>query len=98
MHTVDIEKKRPLHVEKETLRVIIFTHHFKIIGDIFIPRSGRLTDYLNRTLGGADTDAFVPVTNAECFSMIDGQLKYIAEFVSLNKNQIHLIFPYKNSK
>lgn len=95
---METEKKRPLHVDKETLRVIIFTHHFKIIGEIFIPRSGRLTDYLNRTLGGSDTDIFVPVTNAECFSMADGQLKYISDFVSLNKNQIHLIFPYKNHK
>jgi len=95
---VETERKRPLHIDKETLRVIIFTHHFKIIGEVFIPRKGRLTDFLNRTLGGSDTDSFVPVTNAECFSMSDGQLKYIADFVSLNKNQIHLIFPYKSTK
>lgn len=95
---METERKRPLHIDKETLRVIIFTHHFKIIGEVFIPKSGRLTDFLNRTLGGSDTDSFVPVTNAECFSMSDGQLKYIADFVSLNKNQIHLIFPYKSTK
>ena len=95
---METERKRPLHVDKETLRVIIFTHHFKIIGEVFIPKSGMLTDFLNRTLGGSDTDSFVPVTNAECFSMSDGQLKYIADFVSLNKNQIHLIFPYKSNK
>ena len=95
---MEIEKKRPLHVEKENLRVIIFTYHFKIIGDIFIPRGGRLTDFLNKTLGGVDSDSFVPVTNAECFLLADGQLKYIAEFISLNKNQIHLVFPYKSSK
>ena len=95
---METERKRPLHIDKETLRVIIFTHHFKIIGEVFIPKSGRLTDFLNRTLGGSYTDSFVPVTNAECFSMSDGQLKYIADFVSLNKNQIHLIFPYKSNK
>ncbi len=95
---METERKRPLHVDKEKLRVIIFTHHFKIIGDIYIPKSGRLTDYLNRTLGGGDTDSFIPVNNAECFSMLDSQLKYISDFVSLNKNQIHLIFPYKNNK
>ncbi len=96
--TVESEKKRPLHIDKESLRVIIFTHHFKIIGDVFIPKSGRLTDFLNRTLGGENTDIFVPVKNAECFSISDGQLKYIADFVSLNKNQIHLILPYKNNR
>ena len=95
---VESEKKRPLHIDKEKLRVIIITHHYKIIGDVFIPKSGRLTDYLNRTLGGSDSDSFVPVINAECFAMSDGQLKYICDFVSLNKSQIHVIFPYKNSK
>lgn len=89
------EKKRPLHVDKETLRVIIFTHHYKIIGDMHIPRSGRLSDYLNRTLA---TDIFIPVTNAECFSIGDGQLKYVSEFIALNKNHIHLIFPYQGKQ
>ena len=93
--TVGIDKKRPLHIEKECVRVIILTHHYKIIGDMYIPRSGRLSDYLNKTLAGAETDIFIPVTNAECFAIEDGQLKYIAEFISINKNHIHLIFPYK---
>lgn len=95
---VEPEKKRPLHVDKEKMRVIIITYHYKIIGDVFIPKSGRLTDYLNRTLGGSDSDSFVPVINAECFSMSDGQLKYISDFININKTQIHLIFPYKNNK
>jgi len=95
---VETEKKRPLHIDKEKLRVIIFTHHFKIIGDIFIPKSGRLTDYLNRTLGGSDSDSFIPVINAECFAMSDSQLKYISDFVNINKNQIHVIIPYKSTK
>lgn len=95
---METEKKRPLHIDKEKMRVIIVTHHFKIIGDVSIPKSGRLTDYLNRTLGGSDSDCFIPINNAECFSMSDGQLKYISDFVSLNKTQIHLILPYKNNK
>ena len=95
---METEKKRPLHIDKDKLRVIIFTHHFKIIGDVFIPKSGRLTDFLNRKMGGSDSDCFIPINNAECFSMSDGQLKYICDFVSLNKTQIHVIFPYKNSK
>ena len=95
---METEKKRPLHIDKEKLRVIIFTHHFKIIGDVFIPKSGRLTDYLNRTLGGSDSDSFIPVINAECFAMSDSQLKYISDFVNINKNQIHVIIPYKSTK
>lgn len=95
---MDTEKKRPLHIDKEKLRVIIFTHHFKIIGDVFIPKSGRLTDYLNRTLGGSDSDSFIPVINAECFAMSDSQLKYISDFVNINKSQIHVIIPYMGTK
>ena len=92
---MDIDKKRPLHIDKESLKVIIFTHHYKIIGDVHIPRGGRLSDYLNKTIAGLETELFITITNAECFSISDGQLKYIAEFVSVNKNHIHLIFPYK---
>ena len=92
---MELDKKRPLHIEKEALRVIIFTDHYKIIGDLHIPKSGRLSDFLNKTLSGIETDIFIPVTNAECFSMGDGQLKYISDYISLNKNHIHLMFPYK---
>ena len=92
---MELDKKRPLHVEKESLRVIIFTHHYKIVGDLYLPRKGRLSDFLNKTLAGAETDIFISVTNAECFSMEDGQLKYISEFISVNKNHIHLVFPFK---
>ena len=93
--SVEMDRKRPLHIDKECVRVIILTHHYKIIGDMYIPKSGRLSDYLNKTLAGAETDIFIPVTNAECFAVEDGKLKYIAEFISINKNHIHLIFPYK---
>lgn len=91
-----MEEKRPLHVDKDKLRVIIFTQHYKIVGDIFLPKSGRLSDFLNKTVSGVKTEFFIPVTNAECFSMNDGQLKYLAEFVAVNKDHIHLIFPYNN--
>lgn len=95
--TGGIDRKRPLHVDKEQVRVIIFTHHYKIIGDMYIIKSGRLTDFLNKTMAGVETDMFLPVTNAECFSMSDGQLKYISEFMAVNKNHIHLIFPYEGN-
>lgn len=92
------DKKRPLHIDKECVRVIIFTHHYKIIADMYIPKSGRLSDYLNKTLSGAGTDIFIPLTNAECFSITDNQLKYMAEFMSVNKNHIHMIFPYGGNR
>ena len=92
---MEFDRKRPLHIDKESVRVIALTHHYKIIGDMYIPKAGRLSDYLNKTLAGAETDIFIPITNAECFSVMDGQLKYMAEFISLNKNHIHMIFPYK---
>jgi len=95
---VETEKKRPLHIDKDKLRVIIFTHHFKIIGDVFIPKSGRLTDFLNRKMGGSDSDSFIPVANVECFAISDSQLIYISDFVNINKNQIHVITPYTSNK
>lgn len=90
-----LDKKRPLHVDKEKLKVIIFTQHYKIIGYIYIPKKGRLTDFLNKTLSGIESDVFIPITNAECFSIEDGRLQYVNEFVAVNKNHIHLILPYR---
>ena len=89
------EKKRPLHVEKERIRVIIFTQHYKVVGDLYLPKGGRLTDFLNKTLSGIENDVFIPVTDAECFSIEDGKLKYVNDFIVINKNHIHFLFPYK---
>ncbi len=92
---MEMHKKRPLSVERETIRVVIFIHHYKIIGDMYMPAGGRLSDYLNKTLGGENPEVFIPITNAECFSISDGQLKYVTGFVAVNKNHVQLIFPYK---
>ena len=73
--TVEMDRKRPLHIDKECVKVIILTQHYKIIGDMYIPKSGRLSDYLNKTLAGAETDIFIPFTNAERFSVEDGKLQ-----------------------
>ena len=92
------EGKRPLQIETEAVRVVIYTQQFKIIGNLHIPPHGRLSDFLNKTLGGVEKDLFLPVTQAECFSADDGKLKYVTEFLTIHKHHIHLVFPYHQDK
>jgi hypothetical protein len=92
------ETKRALQTDTVLVRVVMYTQHFKIIGNLHLPPNGRITDYLNRTLGGPDKDTFLAITQAECFSITDGKVMHISEFMTVHKGHIHIVFPYKQER
>lgn len=94
-------QRRPLHRDGEDLRVVIYIQDFKVIGTIKIPVGGRLTDFLNKTVGGKDT--FLPITNAECYAECAGEnnedaLRYSSEFITIHRDHIHMIIPVNKIK
>ena len=84
---------RPLQIETQAVLVLIFTQRFRIKGTLHIPHRGRVTDFLNKTLGSKSKDIFLPVTDAECYSLEDGKLKYSTKFLTVHKDHIHLLIP-----
>jgi hypothetical protein len=76
-------------IEKEKTNVVIYTHNHRIEGTIYLPRSARLTDFMNATTGLV----FLPVTDAKIYALSEEKPLYSVDFLSINKNHINMIFP-----
>ncbi|MEW6379037.1 MAG: hypothetical protein AB1611_05460 [bacterium] len=84
-------RKYPIKSKKLSLKVVIFTSDTKIIGIIHIP-GGRLTDFLN-SKGNAESELFIPITDASIYPKDSDNMLYFAKFLSINREQITFIFP-----
>ncbi|MEK6814787.1 MAG: hypothetical protein AABY65_08640, partial [Nitrospirota bacterium] len=87
----------PLKRDLEKQRVILFTQHFKIVGDLHLPPGGRLTDFLNRFVGETDRAPFVAVTNAQCWSLRDNVLVLRTEYLAIHKREIGIAIPFSQA-
>lgn len=81
-----------MHVPKERLRVTILVERFRIVGDMYRYPGARLLDLVNIK----DT-AFIPVTDAQIFSLSDGKLLHSASFVGVNRNAITFFYPMEEA-
>jgi len=77
-----------MHVPKEKIRVTILVERFRIVGDMYRYPGARLLDLVNIK----DT-AFIPVTDAQIFSLSDGKLLHSSDFVGVNRNAISFFYP-----
>jgi len=77
-----------MHVPKEKVRVTILVERFRIVGDMYRYPGARLLDLVNIK----DT-AFIPVTEAQIFSLSDGKLLQTTTFVGVNRNAIAFFYP-----
>jgi hypothetical protein len=77
-------------IPRRTERAAFETDRQLIVGDVTLPPAGyqaRFSDSLNR----ADLE-FVPVTNVEITSLVDGKMSE-RPFVVINKSQIRYAYP-----
>jgi hypothetical protein len=78
-------------IERRVERAVFETDRQVVVGDVTLPPAGyqsRFSDSLNR----GDLE-FVPLTNCEITSLIDGRVSERA-FVVLNKRHVRLSYPY----
>jgi uncharacterized protein DUF6812 len=78
-------------IERRVERAVFETDRQIIVGDVTLPPAGyqsRFSDSLNR----GDLE-FVPLTNVEITSLIDGKVSE-RPFVVLNKRHVRLSYPY----
>jgi len=88
-------RKYSIKSNKVNLKVVVFTSDTKVIGTIHIS-GGRLTDFLN-SKGASETELFIPITDASIYPKDSDNLLYFAKFLSINKEQITLIFPLEDN-
>jgi hypothetical protein len=81
-----------MHVPKEKIRVTILVERFRILGDMYRYPGARLLDLVNIK----DT-AFIPVTDAQIFSLSDGKLLHSATFVGVNRNAVTFFYPMEEA-
>jgi hypothetical protein len=77
-------------IERRTERAVFETDRQLVVGDVTLPPAGyqsRFSDLLNR----GDLE-FVPLTNVEITSLVDGKMSE-RPFVVLSKRHIRISFP-----
>lgn len=78
------------YVEKQTLPVVVYTHHHRIEGDMHVTYHHRALDILN------GPECYVPITSAKIYSIATGELVVEKEFVAVSKS--HLILLYETGQ
>ena len=74
-------------IAKDRMAVRIYTENFVIEGIAYLPKGGRLSDYIN-----VDR-RFIPITEAVVRSLTDGREIQKMEVLMLNRNSIIIIVP-----
>ena len=81
-----------MHVPKEKIKVTILVDRFRVVGDMYKYPGARLLDIVNIK----DT-SFIPVTDADIFSLADGKKLYTAYFLGINRNAVNFFFPMEET-
>ena len=74
-------------IPKDRMAVRIYTEDFIIEGIAYLPKGGRLSDYIN-----VDR-RFIPITEAVVRSLTDGKEIQKMEVLMLNRNFVVIILP-----
>jgi len=77
-----------MHVPKEKTRVVILADRFRIVGNMHTYPGARLLDIVN-----VKDTAFIPITEAEIYSLADGKLLHRTDFMGVNRNAINFFYP-----
>lgn len=86
-------RKFTTKTKKDNINVLVYVQDYKILGTVYLPLGGRLTDFLNTKGLGAEGEVFIPVTDASIYSISDGSLIHYTPFLNINKDKILFIFP-----
>lgn len=81
-----------MHVPKEKVKVTILVDRFRIVCNLFKYPGARLLDILN-----IKDNSFIPVTDAEIYSLADGKKLYNAAFLGINRNAVNFFFPMEDT-
>lgn len=81
-----------MHVPKEKIKVTMLVDRFRIVGHMHKYPGARMLDLVN-----IKEAAFIPVTDADIFSLADGKLVHHADFIGINRNAVSLFYPMEET-
>ncbi|MBU4195000.1 MAG: hypothetical protein KKF66_08405 [Actinobacteria bacterium] len=82
-----------MHIDKEKTRITALVGRFRVVGDMYMYPGARLMDLVNMK-----EQVFMPITDAEIYSLGDGKLLQKAAFIGLNRNQVYFFYPVDQDK
>ncbi|MDD5747502.1 MAG: hypothetical protein PHP64_00360 [Actinomycetota bacterium] len=82
-----------MNVPGEETRVVIIVERFRIVGYMHRYPGARLLDIVN-----AEDNVFLPLTDAEIYSLSDGKLLQKAGFVGINRDAIQFFYPVETKE
>ncbi len=77
-----------MKIDKEKIKVTILIDRFRIVGYMYKYPGARLMDLVN-----IKEQAFIPITDAEVYSLGDGKLLQKTAFLGVNRNQVNFFYP-----
>jgi len=83
-----------MYAQKDKLRVMVCTSLYRVEGDMHLLPGSRLTDIVNVKTG----KDFFPITNAKVWSTREDRVLYTADFVTINRESIIMIFPLEEER
>ena len=75
-------------VDKELAKVVIITEQLKIVGVVHTLPQERMPDFMDNS-----SSPYLPVTDASVYNLPDGSLIQKTNFLSINRNDVVVIFP-----
>jgi Family of unknown function (DUF6812) len=82
-----------MHVPKEKVKVTILVDRFRVVGDMYKFPGARLIDLVNMK----DT-AYIPVTEADVYSLADGKKLFSTTFIGINRNAMAFFYPMEEEE
>jgi len=77
-----------IKVDKEEKRITVYTDSYKITGKVFLPRGGRISDFL----GGITEKRFIPVKEV-IVTDFSGNEVCKSNFINLNTERVVYVVP-----
>lgn len=77
-----------MYTEKDKVRVVVITEHYRVEGNMHVLAGSRLTDALN-----SKAKEFLAVTEAKLWNIREGDMMYETPYIAINRSAIDAIFP-----
>lgn len=83
-----ISSTRPLTIQKDQHKATIFLNAYRIVGTVFLPVGGRVSDFVNWNVSEGP---FIPLTNVQVYTVESDELLFTTEFLAVHRNQINFL-------
>ena len=79
---------RPLKIEKERHRAVMYLAQHRIEGTVHLPMGGRVSDFINYNLSDGP---FIPLTGVSVYSAAGGDPLFQTDFLAVHRNHIQFM-------